>query len=523
MPMAKIALCLSGGGFRASLFHLGVLRRLHELDLVKHIHLISAVSGGAVTAAAFKQHTDIEFDEFERRLLRVTRLGLLGNYMRSMAIYSFLLITAALLILQVFLPRISFSYIAPSWSGGLLLTLAALSLMIAVCLYVSLVSASWHDTVGRRERLNDVLRLRKNPSAVSVYNQSQLPSLFLALLKPFSPNAMRAATLDRELFSYDFLGFFPPPPQIYLGTVELNRGCEMVFSSYVLAELSSLGSAALWEQMPYLGTNVEFNRKQYGYPFQTSYDCTNFPVSDAVVASSAYPPFFWPITIWRNGDHPLVGSFIDGGVLDNAALNAPLAMLVHCSERRQRYQKPTDEFGRRTTFVGFGEMITHLMVANAGARPVNAARRWWSSWKSLRRSVDAMYNHQEANVDLKLELLRMNKIQTVAIATWVSIPGEDQLADDRIGDCLARVRTHFDRFDDIETVLLVYFGYYWTDKALGHLAEGSSRRRNFREVASAVTGSDAIAKLSCDDIVNHLAWSHRRFAFHRTVGRWLGH
>jgi NTE family protein len=29
-----IALCLSGGGFRASLFHLGLLRELHELGLL---------------------------------------------------------------------------------------------------------------------------------------------------------------------------------------------------------------------------------------------------------------------------------------------------------------------------------------------------------------------------------------------------------------------------------------------------------------------------------------------------------
>jgi len=30
-----IALCLSGGGFRASLFHLGALRRLHEVGILQ--------------------------------------------------------------------------------------------------------------------------------------------------------------------------------------------------------------------------------------------------------------------------------------------------------------------------------------------------------------------------------------------------------------------------------------------------------------------------------------------------------
>jgi NTE family protein len=46
-----IALCLSGGGFRASLFHLGALRRLHELGILSQVHWISCVSGGSILAA----------------------------------------------------------------------------------------------------------------------------------------------------------------------------------------------------------------------------------------------------------------------------------------------------------------------------------------------------------------------------------------------------------------------------------------------------------------------------------------
>jgi len=46
-----IALCLSGGGYRAALFHLGALRRLHELQLFPEIRAISSVSGGSIVAA----------------------------------------------------------------------------------------------------------------------------------------------------------------------------------------------------------------------------------------------------------------------------------------------------------------------------------------------------------------------------------------------------------------------------------------------------------------------------------------
>ena len=44
------ALCLSGGGYRAMVFHIGVLWRLYEAGLLKDIKRISSVSGGSITA-----------------------------------------------------------------------------------------------------------------------------------------------------------------------------------------------------------------------------------------------------------------------------------------------------------------------------------------------------------------------------------------------------------------------------------------------------------------------------------------
>jgi NTE family protein len=45
------ALCLSGGGYRAALFHLGACRRLNELGLLKSLDVVSSVSGGSIFAA----------------------------------------------------------------------------------------------------------------------------------------------------------------------------------------------------------------------------------------------------------------------------------------------------------------------------------------------------------------------------------------------------------------------------------------------------------------------------------------
>ena len=44
------ALCLSGGGYRAMLFHLGALWRLNQLGYLKKLARVSSVSGGSITA-----------------------------------------------------------------------------------------------------------------------------------------------------------------------------------------------------------------------------------------------------------------------------------------------------------------------------------------------------------------------------------------------------------------------------------------------------------------------------------------
>jgi NTE family protein len=50
-PQPGIGLCVSGGGYRAMLFHLGALWRLNELGLLPRLNRISSVSGGSIVAA----------------------------------------------------------------------------------------------------------------------------------------------------------------------------------------------------------------------------------------------------------------------------------------------------------------------------------------------------------------------------------------------------------------------------------------------------------------------------------------
>ena len=50
-PKRDVGLCLSGGGYRAAVFHLGSLIRLNEAGLLPRLRTVSSVSGGSIIAA----------------------------------------------------------------------------------------------------------------------------------------------------------------------------------------------------------------------------------------------------------------------------------------------------------------------------------------------------------------------------------------------------------------------------------------------------------------------------------------
>lgn len=102
-PLDGIALCLSGGGYRAMLFHLGAAWRLNDAGYLPRLNRVSSVSGGSITAGMLGlAWRKLDFDDkgvgraFEREVVGPIRqlasktidvwavlLGLLGPGMAS--------------------------------------------------------------------------------------------------------------------------------------------------------------------------------------------------------------------------------------------------------------------------------------------------------------------------------------------------------------------------------------------------------------------------------------------------------
>lgn len=84
----KIGLALSGGGFRATLYHLGLVRFLRDAGILKQVTHITSVSGGSIMAAHlalnWKQYTGSakDFDEAAAKLLAFTRLDVRNRILR---------------------------------------------------------------------------------------------------------------------------------------------------------------------------------------------------------------------------------------------------------------------------------------------------------------------------------------------------------------------------------------------------------------------------------------------------------
>ena len=84
----KVGLALSGGGLRASLFHIGVLARLAELDMLRHVEVMSCVSGGSILGAVYylrlrdllesKRDDEIAQDDY----IKIVH-GLEGDFLRT--------------------------------------------------------------------------------------------------------------------------------------------------------------------------------------------------------------------------------------------------------------------------------------------------------------------------------------------------------------------------------------------------------------------------------------------------------
>ena len=93
--MPKIGLALSGGGFRGTFYHLGVIRFLRDAGILKDVTHITSVSGGSILAAHMVLNwdryngSDEDFDKAAREVIDFGQLDVRNRIVRRFPLLVF--------------------------------------------------------------------------------------------------------------------------------------------------------------------------------------------------------------------------------------------------------------------------------------------------------------------------------------------------------------------------------------------------------------------------------------------------
>ncbi len=113
----KVGLSLSGGGYRATIYHLGTLRKLREMGLLDKVDIISTISGGSITGAYYGLK-GYDFEAFDKGLINIVKKSIIRGIYFS---FRFTMIITALLSVFGLLVFLLFTNYA--WLSTLLLLL----------------------------------------------------------------------------------------------------------------------------------------------------------------------------------------------------------------------------------------------------------------------------------------------------------------------------------------------------------------------------------------------------------------
>ncbi len=106
----RLGLSLSGGGYRATAFHLGTLNKLHEMEILQQADVISTISGGSITGAYYCLQKD-EYTTFKESLYNAVQEK---NVVKKVLL-SFTALKLLLFVLLFLVPAFYFLFTPYAW------------------------------------------------------------------------------------------------------------------------------------------------------------------------------------------------------------------------------------------------------------------------------------------------------------------------------------------------------------------------------------------------------------------------
>jgi NTE family protein len=101
--MQPLGLALSGGGYRAAAYHLGTLKKLHELRILGRVNVLSTISGGSITGAAYALHAGDYLTFHEAMRHKLLTCNTIGAVLRTPRIFLPLALILSILVGLIYL------------------------------------------------------------------------------------------------------------------------------------------------------------------------------------------------------------------------------------------------------------------------------------------------------------------------------------------------------------------------------------------------------------------------------------
>lgn len=405
----KVGLALSGGGFRASFFHLGVMARLAEVDALRSVEVLSTVSGGSILGAQYYLEVQNLLQDPAKKLTRDDYLDLIKKLQKD------------------FLQGVQTNIRMRAFND-----------------FVDNVKMLFSKSYSRSHKLGELYEANLYAEVADGKGDQprHMPDL---LVKPahgkfqgqdFRPNSHNWRRRTKV-------------PVLLLNTTSLNSGHNWFFTASWMGEPPG--------QID-IDSNERYRRLYYS---QAPDHLKNFRVGHAAAASSCVPGLFDPLVLDSLYEDRTV-KLVDGGVHDNQGVQGLLdegCTLILCSDASGQMgdvKNPADDPG--------GVLLRTVSVLQDRVRE--------AEYQDLQARLDShalegvFFIHTQKDLAAKpldwIGCQDPNPINADSELTSYGIAKDLQAK-------IAGLRTDLDSFTEVEACALMASGYLMTEQQLKDL------------------------------------------------------
>ena len=410
----KLGLAFSGGGFRASFFHIGVLAKLAEADLLRKVEVISCVSGGSILGAYYylKLKNMLESENYEN-LKKEDYINLVAEL--------------EIEFLDKVNKNVRMNILSHFWAN---------------------IKMAFMSTYNRTTRTADLYDKFLYSDLLEGKKKVYMNDLLI------SPGGDKKFRPNRDNWKVE-----NKVPVLILNATTLNTGHSWQFTgtwmgespAYIDSEFDALPNL---RRMYYSEAPEQFRK---------------IPLSTAVVASAGVPGMFAPVEFNNLYEDYTRVLLVDGGVHDNQGISTlyeqECNMLIVSDASGQMpasKRPPKSEIG----VVGRTNGILQERIRFSQFRDLEARKK---------SGVVRDYILMHFTKDLPSEVVNWKDSEDPYVAPVQVETGKKRREDQTIYDIrhkiqmlVARIRTDLDAFHETEASALMYSGYKMADYEIGN-------------------------------------------------------